>query len=100
MRIIGIDPGSVVTGFGLVEGNPGPPRHLTAGTIRPNPHSDRPSKLRTIFDRLSDLIAEYAPDALSLERSFVGDNVQSAFRLGEARAMPILAAARREIPLL
>ncbi len=99
MRVIGVDPGSAVTGFGVVEGCGGALKHIAAGVIRPNSRAAYPDKLMTIYQRLCELIAQHTPDAMSLERSFVAANVQSAFRLGEARAMALLAAANNRLEL-
>jgi crossover junction endodeoxyribonuclease RuvC len=98
-RIVGVDPGNMVTGFGLVEGSVAHPTHITAGTIRPPAALRGGERLKTIHDRLLGIIDEYAPTAMSLERSFVAANIQSAFRLGEARAMAMLAAAARGLTL-
>jgi crossover junction endodeoxyribonuclease RuvC len=94
MRIIGVDPGNAVTGFGVVE------RGTTlvwigAGAIRGNGMARGPQRLAALYSRLINVIDEYAPGAMSLERSFVATNVQSAFTLGEARAVAMLAAAHR-----
>jgi crossover junction endodeoxyribonuclease RuvC len=97
--VIGIDPGSAVTGFGVIEGQGGTIEHIAAGVIRPNARASYPDKLLTIYQRLCELIGQYSPDAMSLERSFVSANVQSAFRLGEARAMALLAAAAHRLEL-
>src|SRR5579885_1489834 len=99
MRVIGVDPGSVVTGFGVIQGRGGALEHIAAGVIRPHARASYPDRLNTIYQRLCELIAQHAPDAMSLERSFVAANVQSAFRLGEARAMALLAAASCQIQL-
>lgn len=99
MRVIGVDPGSAVTGFGVVEGRGGSAEHIAAGVIRPDSRTAYPNKLLTIYQRLCELIGLYSPDAMSLERSFVAANVQSAFRLGEARAMALLAAANHRLEL-
>jgi crossover junction endodeoxyribonuclease RuvC len=98
-RVLGIDPGNVVTGFGVIEGSVAHPVYIAAGTIRPPAPSRGGERLKTIHDRLLGIIEEYAPAAISLERSFVAANVQSAFRLGEARAMAMLAAAARGLAL-
>jgi crossover junction endodeoxyribonuclease RuvC len=98
-RVIGVDPGNVVTGFGLIEGSVTRPAHLVAGTIRPPTSLRGGERLKNIHDRLLEIIDRYAPAAMSLERSFVANNVQSAFRLGEARAMAMLAAATRGLAL-
>ena len=99
MRVLGVDPGSAVTGFGIVEGAPGNFRYVAAGTIRSHPGEPMSERLRTIHARLLAIVDEFAPAALSLERNFVARNVQSAFRIGEARAIAMLAAAERELPL-
>src|SRR5260370_9663965 len=99
MRILGVDPGSAICGYGLVEGRPGVSSFVAAGTIRAASHEPGQKRLRRIHENLLAIIDEYIPDALSLERHFVATNVQSAFRIGEARAMAMLAAAERELPL-
>src|SRR5258705_5663048 len=97
MRILGVYPGSAVCGYGVVEG-PGQ-RYVTAATIRCGSLAPGPARLRRIHENLLAIIDEYSPTALSLERHFVAANVQSAFRLGEARAMAMLAAAERGLAM-
>jgi len=97
MRVLGVDPGSVVCGFGVVE-SPGR-RYVTAGTIECMSLAPGPMRLRRIHEGLLAIIDEFSPAALSLERHFVATNVQSAFRLGEARAMAMLAAAERDLAM-
>lgn len=99
MRVLGVDPGSAVTGFGIVEGAPGHFQFIAAGTIRTRPGDPVPERLRTIHHELLRVIDEFAPAAMSLERNFVARNIQSAFRIGEARAVAMLAAAERGLPL-
>lgn len=97
MRILGVDPGSVVCGYGVVETSGG--RYVTAGTIRCKSLAPGPERLQRIHEGLLFIIDEFSPRALSLERHFVAANVQSAFRIGEARAMAMLAAAERSLPM-
>src|SRR5216684_3225734 len=99
MRVLGVDPGSAVCGYGVVEGRPADPQFVAAGTIRSAMLAPGPKRLHRIHDHLLAIIDEFAPDALSLERHFVAINVQSAFRIGEARAMAMLAAAERNLEL-
>jgi crossover junction endodeoxyribonuclease RuvC len=99
MRVIGVDPGNVVAGFGVIDGAASKPIHVAAGTLRPSTKLRGGERLKSIHDGLLGLIDEYAPEAMSLERSFVAANIQSAFRLGEARAMAMLAAAERGLAL-
>lgn len=99
MRVIGVDPGSAVTGFGVIDGVHGRPEHVAAGTIRARSFERGGVRLLAIYRGLLGLIEQYAPDAMSLERSFAAANIQSAFKLGEARAVAMLAAAERALPL-
>ena len=94
MRVIGVDPGNAVTGFGVVEGSRSL-QCLGAGTVRGRGIIPRPQRLATIYQNLLQVLDRYAPEVMSLERSFVAINVQSAFALGEARAVAMLAAAHR-----
>jgi crossover junction endodeoxyribonuclease RuvC len=94
MRVIGVDPGNAVTGFGVVERS-GSLQCLGAGTVRGRGIVPRPQRLATIYQNLLQVLDRYAPEVMSLERSFVAINVQSAFALGEARAVAMLAAAHR-----
>ncbi len=96
MRVIGVDPGNAVTGYGVVE-RAGTVKYVAAGTVRTQKSTTRPQRLATIYDRLLRVLDRYAPDVMSLERAFVAINVQSAFALGEARAVAMLAAAHRGV---
>ena len=98
MRILGVDPGNALTGYGVIE-REGESRYVAAGTIRPHAAARGPKRLAAIYDNLIKLIDQYSPAVISLERSFVALNIQSAFTLGEARAMAMLAAAHRGLEL-
>lgn len=93
VRVLGIDPGTAVTGWGVVEGRPGAFRHLGHGTVCPPAGATLPLKLQRIHAALAAQCEAWRPDALALEKSFVGRNVQSAFRLGEVRGVAMLVAA-------
>ena len=97
MRVLGVDPGNAVTGFGIVDRG-GALTYVTAGTIRAGTLRG-PVRLAAIYEKLITIIDAHTPDAISLERSFVAVNIQSAFKLGEARAMVMLAAAHRGLEL-
>jgi crossover junction endodeoxyribonuclease RuvC len=99
MRIIGVDPGNAVTGFGIVEGAAGVFSHVAAGTIRAPRAASQPGRLRNIYVNLLAIIDRHEPEVMSLERNFAAVNIQSAFRLGEARAIAMLAAAERGLEL-
>jgi crossover junction endodeoxyribonuclease RuvC len=94
MRVIGVDPGNAITGFGVVE-RISSLHYVGAGIVRGGRISKRPRRLAIIYQQMLQVLDHYAPDVMSLERSFVAINVQSAFALGEARAVAMLAAAHR-----
>jgi len=93
LRVLGVDPGTAVTGWGVVERCGGAFVHLAHGTIVTAAADTLPRKLIAIHRVLAERCAEWAPDTLALEKSFVGRNVQSAFRLGEVRGVTMLVAA-------
>jgi crossover junction endodeoxyribonuclease RuvC len=90
-RVLGVDPGTVVTGWGVVEENGSGVRHVASGVIRPR--GTRADRLSAIHRALCEVCESFQPTTLSLEQTFVGDNVQTAFRLGEARGAAMVAAA-------
>lgn len=92
MRVLGIDPGTVTTGWGVVEERGTRLFRVAGGVVRAR--GSLPDRLGYIFGEIEMVLARSAPTALSLEKSFVAANVQSAFRLGEARGAVLAAAAR------
>ena len=92
MRVLGIDPGSRRTGWGVVDACGGGFRHVASGTIVLAPAAHLGTRLARLHAECLRLIAAWEPAAVVLERAFVARNVQSAFRLGEARGA-VLAAA-------
>jgi crossover junction endodeoxyribonuclease RuvC len=93
--VLGIDPGTVVLGWGIVERCGPALRHVASGVIRSA--GARADRLASIHAELCAICAEFAPTALSLEQTFVGDNIQSAFRLGEARGAVMVAASQARL---
>ncbi len=96
--LLGIDPGTAVTGFGVV--SVGARRRaalLRCGVIRTSPKSALALRLMEIHDGVAALIDEFSPAALSIESTFYGKNVRSALTLGQARGAIIVAAAQRGI---
>jgi crossover junction endodeoxyribonuclease RuvC len=98
MRILGIDPGSRFTGFGIIEVNGDRVTALHHGVIRTG-GGDFPQRLGIIFQGILDLIAEYAPDQVAVENVFVSKNAGSALKLGQARGAAVCAAISRELPV-
>lgn len=99
MRILGIDPGSHVTGYGIVEKNAGAIRHIDNGTIAPANSLPLPNRLRHIYEGLARLIAQHEPDAIVIENVFVAKNARSSLLLGHARGVAMLAASSAEVPV-
>lgn len=97
MRVLGIDPGTVATGWGVVDEQGSRLVHVANGVIRCR--GELPQRLQRIFVEAGRILAAYNPDGLSLEKSFVGDNVQTAFRLGEARGALLVVAAQAGITI-
>ena len=94
MKILGIDPGSLVTGYGVVlKGSRGRLIHLCDGEISPDPSSPLPERLLAISKTLNRVIEEYRPDAVAIESIFFAKNARSAITLGQARGVPLLSAA-------
>ena len=92
--ILGIDPGTNVTGYGIIEVCGKTMHCVVLGIIDLHRISDPYAKLRHIFDRVCALIDEYRPDEVALESPFFGQNVQSMLKLGRAQGVSIAAASR------
>lgn len=95
--ILGVDPGTVVTGWGVVQAIGGALRHVGYGTVHASSAEPQAVRLRRIYQALSKVLLEYRPDAISLERVFFARNVQSALKLGQARGVALLAAAEHGV---
>ena len=93
LRVLGVDPGTAVTGWGVIERRGGAFVCIGHGTVTTRPGMTLAAKLARIYRALTDRCAECTPDVVALEKSFVGRNVQSAFRLGEVRGVTMLVAA-------
>lgn len=98
LRILGIDPGSRVTGYGLVEVQGSRSRCVAQGVIR-LPEKPLEQRLLLLLTRLRELIAEHRPDEAALEQVFVRRNVASALVLGQARGAALCAIAEAGLPL-
>jgi crossover junction endodeoxyribonuclease RuvC len=89
--VLGLDPGSRVTGYGIVAETSGRLSLLEAGTIRPPAKRDMPFRLGEIYKGLSEVIARHSPQESALENVFVSKNMQSALKLGQARGAALAA---------
>jgi len=97
-RILGIDPGSRFTGYGIIELNAGKSIWVNSGCIKVKA-DNLAEKLCIIADSLNILLDEFQPDEMAIEKVFVSHNVDSALKLGQARGAAITAVALRKIPV-
>jgi crossover junction endodeoxyribonuclease RuvC len=97
--ILGIDPGTTTTGYGIIRTSGNKAELITLGIIELKKVKDHYSRLKMIFDRVTQLVDEYHPDELAIEAPFYGKNVQSMLKLGRAQGMAISAALSRSIPI-
>ena len=99
MRIFGIDPGSVRTGYGCVETDGSRHAIVVCGAITTPALASFPDKLLAIHSRLASLLEECRPDAVAIENLFHAANVRSALKLGHARGVAMLAAVEAHLPV-
>lgn len=98
MRILGIDPGLRVTGFGVIDQNGHQLSYVASGVIK-TADADLPSRLGTIFEGISTLIRQHAPDQSAIEKVFVNVNPQSTLLLGQARGAAICGLVAGGVPV-
>lgn len=99
MRVLGVDPGTSATGWAVLEAAVPRAHRIASGVLSLPSKLVIGERLRRIHQGVLHLLDEYKPEAVSLEKAFVKRNVQSAFRIGEARGAVLLAAAERETPV-
>jgi crossover junction endodeoxyribonuclease RuvC len=93
MRILGIDPGSRITGYGIISVERGKARHIANGCIRTPEDAALAERLKVIYEGVAAIIDEYEPGEMAIEKVFVNRNVDSALKLGQARGAAIVAGA-------
>ncbi len=102
-RYLGVDPGSLITGFGIVDVDGPSCRWVASGAIRtrvsPSQEADFAHRLLTIYDGLLEVIDRHHPDSFCLETAFYGKNVQSTLKLGHVRGVALLGALHRGLPV-
>jgi crossover junction endodeoxyribonuclease RuvC len=95
---LGIDPGVAHTGYGVVAQHQGRMLALDGGVVETSPGLDAGRRLAAIHERIGALLDEYRPDAVALEDVYFGANARSAFAVGQARGVVMLAAGQRGVP--
>jgi len=97
--ILGIDPGTIIMGYGVLVIDERKPHLETMGVLQLDKFADHYLRIRRIHERVLSLIEEYLPDELAIEAPFYGKNVQSMLKLGRAQGAAISAALSRDIPI-
>jgi crossover junction endodeoxyribonuclease RuvC len=98
-RIIGIDPGSRITGYGIIDKLGAGTGFVACGAVRADHEKDFSRRLLLIFTELSEIIEKYQPELAAVEELFVARNVRSALKLGQARGAAVVAAMRQGLPV-
>jgi crossover junction endodeoxyribonuclease RuvC len=100
MIVLGVDPGTAITGYGVVRGGPMvQPQLVECGVLRTTPRDTLASRLKDIHEGIVELIERHRPDALSIEDVFYARNVRTTVVLGHARGVILLAAANARIDI-
>lgn len=102
MRILGIDPGTGILGFGVVDVNDKNGNSFTmvdAGVVRTPPHTPHDERLEDIFNSLTEIIEATKPDACSVEKLFFSRNITTAMSVAEARGVALLVARQQQVPI-
>ncbi len=99
IRLMGIDPGSRITGYGIVEMDGPRSRYIASGGIQTDSSRPVPERLKTIFESIADLIREYQPMEVAVEQVFMHRNPDSALKLGQARGAAICAVVVAGLPV-
>jgi len=98
--ILGIDPGTRVLGYGIIEVKSSQLRIIQYGVLRLEKLGSHELKLKRIFERITQLITEYLPDEMAIEAPFYGENVQSMLKLGRAQGVAMAAALARDVSIV
>ena len=100
MIVLGIDPGTAALGYGIVESSRGRLREVDHGCLVTSPDTALPERLLAVHSLVDELIALHSPRILAIERLFFSKNVQTAFAVGQARGVVLLAAAQHGVPVV
>lgn len=99
MRILGIDPGTGILGFGIVEASKGKLQLVDGGVIRTPVKEDDAVRLMTIYDELSDIVADTKPDEMAVEKLFFAQNVTTAMTVAQARGVVLLVGMQANLKI-
>lgn len=99
MRIIGIDPGTGILGFGVIDVQRGKAKLVTAGVITTPAHTPIDERLEEIYDGLTDIIKETKPEVMSIEKLYFTRNVTTAISVAQARGVAMLTGRKAKLPI-
>lgn len=99
MIILGIDPGTAITGFGVVEARGNSYKPITYHCLRTGPELPLASRLKHLYQGISDIITQYKPDCMAVEELFFNKNARTALAVGHARGIALLAGANAGLPV-
>jgi crossover junction endodeoxyribonuclease RuvC len=99
MRILGIDPGTGILGFGVIDIQKGKPVLVDAGVIRTPAHEDDVVRLQTIYDELTDIITQTQPTHMAVEKLFFARNVTTAMTVAQARGVVLLCGSQNSLEI-
>ncbi|RKD23917.1 crossover junction endodeoxyribonuclease RuvC [Ammoniphilus oxalaticus] len=99
MRIIGIDPGIAIVGFGIIEKQGSRLIPIQYGCLRTKAHTPEPLRLKQIYEALTSILEKYQPEVMAIEKIFFNRNVTTAFSVGQARGVMVLAAEQAAMPV-
>lgn len=99
MRILGIDPGTGILGFGVIDIVKGKPKLVDAGVVKTPAHTPLDERLEDIFDSLTEIIAQTKPDVMSIEKLFFAQNVTTAISVAHARGVAMLTGRQAKLPV-
>ena len=99
MKILGIDPGTLVAGYGVIEKLGSKTTAIEYGAIKVGKNQTFPQRLKTIHDKIMEIIAKHQPGQMAIEEVFYGKNIKAAIKIGEGRGIVFLCAASANIPI-
>ncbi len=97
MRIMGVDPGTVIMGWGVIDSNDGELSLVDYGALKCPSRLATAERLGFLYNKLYEIVTKYRPDAVAIEQPFVSENVKSALAIGKAQAVAILAAVNNSV---
>lgn len=99
MRVLGVDPGTVVAGYGLVDDTGGDLQMVACGVVKASKRLAPAERLSKLYHGLNEIVVHYRPDVMAVEQPFVSNNISTSLAIGRAQAVAMLVAANQGIPV-